>query len=194
MGPRRQALRRRDSTSRHTRNSNQPCSSFQLRMFCPTFFLFLFRPPSPSPVKPPYTKTLTNTRLPLKQLTNFFVAFITPVLLGASASGIYFLFGGCAILTVIVCSIYMPETRGFSLEAIDERFTTHRVGDLGFMKILKKLGSRIRRIIGRDASPASSSVNSLGSVGSFDNVTSMSENRVAVEEVELEVLSVRTAV
>ena len=88
----------------------------------------------------------------------------------------------------------MPETRGFSLEAIGERFTAHRVGDLDFMRALKKLGSRIRQTIGRDVSQVSSSATSLRSVESIDNVATASENESAVEEVELEVLSVRAAV
>ncbi|KAL8792634.1 MAG: hypothetical protein Q9195_004762 [Heterodermia aff. obscurata] len=49
-------------------------------------------------------------------ISNFFVALITPVLLARSSSAIYFLFGTCLLVTVLVSSVYMPETRGKDLE------------------------------------------------------------------------------
>jgi hypothetical protein len=51
-------------------------------------------------------------------LTNFFVAFITPVILSRSSYAVYFFFGGATILTIAVCMLYMPETRGRDLEDI----------------------------------------------------------------------------
>lgn len=39
-----------------------------------------------------------------------------------SSSGVYFMFGGAALLTVGVCILWMPETRGKSLEEIDASF------------------------------------------------------------------------
>jgi hypothetical protein len=47
---------------------------------------------------------------------------ITPILLTKSAFGAYFLFGGLALGTVAVLAAYMPETRGQSLESIQEAF------------------------------------------------------------------------
>jgi hypothetical protein len=47
---------------------------------------------------------------------------ITPILLAKSAFGAYFLFGGLALGTVAVLAAYMPETRGQSLESIQEAF------------------------------------------------------------------------
>ena len=52
------------------------------------------------------------------QFTNFLVAFFTPIMLAHSSSAAYFLFGSFILFTVIVCALYMPETRGRSLEAI----------------------------------------------------------------------------
>jgi len=54
--------------------------------------------------------------------TNWLVAMITPILLAKSAYGAYFLFGGLALGTVAVLAAYMPETRGMSLENIQEAF------------------------------------------------------------------------
>lgn len=53
---------------------------------------------------------------------NWIVAFSTPIFLANSSSGVYFLFGGAALLTVAVCIFWMPETRGKSLEEIDASF------------------------------------------------------------------------
>lgn len=47
---------------------------------------------------------------------------ITPILLSKSAYGAYFLFGGLALGTVAVLAAYMPETRGMSLENIQDAF------------------------------------------------------------------------
>ncbi|KIN04320.1 hypothetical protein OIDMADRAFT_26935 [Oidiodendron maius Zn] len=55
-------------------------------------------------------------------IANFMVALTTPILLSRSSFGAYFLFGGCSIITVIVCSLFMPETKGKSLDEIEEAF------------------------------------------------------------------------
>lgn len=60
--------------------------------------------------------------------TNFLVALITPVLLSKSSFGVYFLFGGCTLLTAVVCAVSMPETRGRSLEDVDEAFKQRSFG------------------------------------------------------------------
>ncbi|KAH0360679.1 general substrate transporter, partial [Aureobasidium melanogenum] len=54
--------------------------------------------------------------------TNWIVAIITPVLLAKSSYGAYFLFGGICFASVLVLMFSMPETRGLSLEAIQEAF------------------------------------------------------------------------
>lgn len=54
--------------------------------------------------------------------TNWIVAIITPVLLAKSSYGAYFLFGGICLASVLVLMFSMPETRGLSLEAIQEAF------------------------------------------------------------------------
>lgn len=50
------------------------------------------------------------------------MAIITPILLSKSAFGAYFLFGFLALGTVAVLAACMPETRGQSLESIQEAF------------------------------------------------------------------------
>jgi hypothetical protein len=53
---------------------------------------------------------------------NWIVAFTTPIFLAKSSFGVYFLFGGATLMTVVVCIFWMPETRGKSLEEIDASF------------------------------------------------------------------------
>ena len=38
----------------------------------------------------------------------------------------YFFFGGATLLTVVVCTFFMPETRGKSLEDINASFRDHK--------------------------------------------------------------------
>ncbi|KAJ4295504.1 hypothetical protein N0V90_007517 [Kalmusia sp. IMI 367209] len=55
-------------------------------------------------------------------IVNWIVAFTTPIFLTKSSSGVYFLFGAACLLTSVVCFLWMPETRGLSLEEIDDIF------------------------------------------------------------------------
>lgn len=57
---------------------------------------------------------------------NWIIAFTTPIFLAHSSSGVYFLFGSTALLTVVVCTFWMPETRGRTLEDIDASFHAKR--------------------------------------------------------------------
>ena len=59
-------------------------------------------------------------------LANFLVALTTPILLARSSYGAYFLFGGCTLLTALVCVLYMPETKGKSLDEIETAFRMKR--------------------------------------------------------------------
>lgn len=53
---------------------------------------------------------------------NFLVALTTPILLSKSSFGAYFIFGGCTLITAFICALYMPETKGQSLDEIEEAF------------------------------------------------------------------------
>ena len=53
---------------------------------------------------------------------NWLVALVTPIFLVKSSFGPYFLFGGLSLSTVVVLTVLMPETRGKSLELIQEVF------------------------------------------------------------------------
>jgi Sugar (and other) transporter len=74
---------------------------------------------------------------------NFLVGLTTPILLAKTSFGAYFLFGGCSLVTVIVCAMSMPETRGRSLEEIEEAFKR--------TSISKRLARALHRAIGRRA-------------------------------------------
>ncbi|KAJ5914877.1 general substrate transporter [Penicillium tannophilum] len=53
---------------------------------------------------------------------NFTVALITPILLSKSSWGVYILFGGCCVITVIVSIFFMHETQGRTFLQIEEAF------------------------------------------------------------------------
>ena len=78
------------------------------------------------------------------QISNFFVAFITPILLSRSSFAIYFLFGGCLLVTVLVGILYMPETRGADLETIGISFNAR---DLPVLQSLRRLIGRANRAL-----------------------------------------------
>lgn len=75
-------------------------------------------------------------------VSNFLVALTTPVLLAKSNYAVYFLFGGCTLFAVVVCALFMPETKGRSLEEIEEAFRSRRKGEFvgGFSRLLRRAG------------------------------------------------------
>ncbi|KAI1177949.1 general substrate transporter [Nemania sp. FL0916] len=74
-------------------------------------------------IQPAHSRATVNALAQaLNWFTNFLTAFITPVFLARSPAGPYFLFAGFTILTLVVLFLYMPETRGRSLESIQEMF------------------------------------------------------------------------
>jgi uncharacterized membrane protein len=56
------------------------------------------------------------------KVINWVIAFSTPVFLTHSSSGPYFLFGACALLMVLVCVVFQPETKGVSLDVLNQGF------------------------------------------------------------------------
>ncbi|PSR72006.1 hypothetical protein PHLCEN_2v12110 [Hermanssonia centrifuga] len=68
------------------------------------------------------TSVGTQLNLYHTQAVNWIIAFTTPLFLAKSSSGPYFLFGGCSILTTLVCLAFQPETRGSSLEEVEQAF------------------------------------------------------------------------
>ena len=72
-------------------------------------------------------------------ITNFVVALTTPVLLSRSDSGAYFLWAGCLLLTGVVCAIFMPETKGRSLDEIEMAFRKKTLGSQARQKIYSSL-------------------------------------------------------
>ncbi|MCJ1475483.1 hypothetical protein MMC13_004146 [Lambiella insularis] len=82
-----------------------------------------------SEVQPAKTRAAANSLAQgLGFFTNWLVAFATPIFLAQSSFGAYFLFGGLALFTVIVLALFMPETRGQSLESIQDAFHAPRWG------------------------------------------------------------------
>ncbi|KAK8860086.1 general substrate transporter [Apiospora arundinis] len=90
-----------------------------------------------SEIQPTHTRAAANcVAQGLGFFTNWLVAMLTPILLDKSAYGAYFLFGGLALGTVLVLAAYMPETRGRSLESIQEAFS--HTGSSPLVQLLRR--------------------------------------------------------
>ena len=74
-------------------------------------------------------------------VANFLGALATPILLARSNFAAYFLFGGCTLLTAIICAAFMPETKGKSLDEIDDVFRFRNSGS-------RSLGRAMRKALG----------------------------------------------
>ncbi|KAF2431358.1 general substrate transporter [Tothia fuscella] len=106
-----------------------------------------------SEIQPAHTRAAANcVAQGLGFFMNWVVAIITPIFLAKSAFGAYFLFGFLALGTVAVLAATMPETRGRSLENIQEAFQTP------FMNSWSHL---LRRWVARDANRNSSRHSSI---------------------------------
>ncbi|KAI0487738.1 general substrate transporter [Xylaria cf. heliscus] len=82
-----------------------------------------------SEIQPDHTRAAaTCVAQGLGFFTNWLVAILAPVLLDASSSAAYFLFGALALSTVVVLVAYMPETRGRTLEDIQDAFHKPSMG------------------------------------------------------------------
>ncbi|KAH6688414.1 general substrate transporter [Plectosphaerella plurivora] len=76
-----------------------------------------------SEIQPSHTRGAANClAMGLSYFANWLVAMLTPILLESSAHAAYFLFGGMALGNRLILAAYMPETRGRSLENIQEAF------------------------------------------------------------------------
>ncbi|KAF2786693.1 general substrate transporter [Melanomma pulvis-pyrius CBS 109.77] len=113
----------------------------------------------------------------LSFFTNWLVAFATPVFLSKSAFGAYFLFGLLTLGTVVVLSLYMPETKGRSLEDIQAAF--HQ------QPVVRSWMHQARRLFSRAgvSPPAGASGDGDGDVGGggFEMASLASEERVGAD-------------
>ncbi|KAF1983983.1 MFS general substrate transporter [Aulographum hederae CBS 113979] len=111
-----------------------------------------------SEILPAHTRASANSLAQgLSFFTNWLVAIITPVFLANSSFGAYFLFGFLSLTTVSVLYLFMPETRGQSLEIIQEAFA--RPVARSWMAIRREEGNEVA-----NPAPASSARGSLDSV------------------------------
>ncbi|OBT52662.1 hypothetical protein VE04_07420 [Pseudogymnoascus sp. 24MN13] len=92
-----------------------------------------------SEVQPAATRAAATS---LAQATNWFVNFIvaltTPLFLARSAGGVYFMFGFSSVIAVVVCMMWMPETRGRNLEDIEGNFNGKKRGAVDQLPINEK--------------------------------------------------------
>ncbi len=111
-----------------------------------------------SEIQPSHTRGAANClAMGLSYFTNWLVAMLTPILLESSAHAAYFLFGGMALVNTLILAAYMPETRGRSLENIQEAFQRPSLGAwASFIRgIVSERGARRRRTEGEAQRAAS---------------------------------------
>ncbi|KAI1865434.1 uncharacterized protein JN550_008191 [Neoarthrinium moseri] len=78
-------------------------------------------------------------------LANYVVALTTPVFISSSSFGAYYFFAFCSLFTTIVCALFMYETKGHSLEVIEQRYLERQVRSTGRWRPSIQ-GFRMRRI------------------------------------------------
>jgi sugar porter (SP) family MFS transporter len=77
------------------------------------------------------------------QTANFIVALTTPALIAKSVFGAYYFFAGCTLFCTVFIALFMQETRGQSLEAIEQTFMENSSRATGRWNVH---GFRLRRI------------------------------------------------
>ncbi|KAK5018507.1 hypothetical protein LTR39_000940 [Cryomyces antarcticus] len=111
-----------------------------------------------SEIQPNNTRAAANSLAQgVSFFTNWLVAITTPIFLANSSFGAYFLFGFLSLGTVAVLALYMPETRGLSLESIQETF--HKP------PMITNLAGHVRRLFGLTVAGARSGSGSEGPTG-----------------------------
>ncbi|KAL9040077.1 MAG: hypothetical protein Q9180_002141 [Flavoplaca navasiana] len=76
-----------------------------------------------SEIQPPQTRAgASSLAQSANWVSNFIVALITPIFLDYSSFGAYYLFGISIVGTGLLCLVYMPESRGKSLQTIHREF------------------------------------------------------------------------
>ncbi|KAF8954532.1 general substrate transporter [Flammula alnicola] len=80
--------------------------------------------------QPVHTRaSVSSLALTVNWTCNFVIAFTTPIFLDASPSGPYFLWAACAWMSVIVFAVFLPETKGQSIDGEEQNLALDvRVG------------------------------------------------------------------
>ncbi|KAK3945338.1 sugar transport protein [Diplogelasinospora grovesii] len=79
-------------------------------------------------------------------IANYIVALTTPVLISRSTFGAYYFFAFCTLFTTIMIAIFMSETKGHSLEAIEQRYLEDRAGRTSGRWTSAERGFRLTRL------------------------------------------------
>ncbi|KAK5991609.1 Glucose transporter GlcP-like protein [Cladobotryum mycophilum] len=77
-------------------------------------------------------------------VANYIVALITPILISKTLFGVYYLFAFCSLLCTVIVSLYMVETKGLSLEAIEQRHTERQSGAMEESTTIVRYGAAVK--------------------------------------------------
>ncbi|KAK2611083.1 hypothetical protein N8I77_004459 [Diaporthe amygdali] len=64
-------------------------------------------------------------------VANYIVALTTPVMIAESSFAAYYFFAGCTLICTIVCALYMFETKGHTLEVIEQKYLDEKAKSTG---------------------------------------------------------------
>lgn len=64
-------------------------------------------------------------------VANYIVALTTPVMIDRSSFAAYYFFAGCTFICTVVCTLYMFETKGHTLEVIEQRYLDEKANSTG---------------------------------------------------------------
>ena len=83
-----------------------------------------------------YTETVSGRErlivsAPCYQLANYVVALSTPVFLASSSYGAYYFFAFCSLFCTVMCAVFMFETKGHSLEFIEQKYSERQQSRVG---------------------------------------------------------------
>lgn len=59
------------------------------------------------------------------------MALTTPVMIDKSSFAAYYFFAGSTFLCTVVCALYMSETKGHTLEVIEQRYLDEKANSTG---------------------------------------------------------------
>ncbi|QIW99185.1 hypothetical protein AMS68_004703 [Peltaster fructicola] len=95
-------------------------------------------------IQPQQTRAqATSLAYGVNWLANWFVVFVSPIMLERSSSAAYFLFAACTAIATVVCFVFMVETRGAALDEVEERFKL--ASECRRLLVSKMLSSALRR-------------------------------------------------
>lgn len=102
------------------------------------------------------------------------MALTTPVFIDRTTFGAYYFFAGSAFVCTVACFLYMFETKGHTLEVIEQRYTDAKANSTGRWTME---GFKMRSVVTSREVPVMSGEESEGSDGTSPHEGELSAQR-----------------